>query len=326
MNKSLKIVFFGTPEFATGVLQALQESPHEIVAVVTVPDKPAGRGRKINESDVKKYAVTHGLPVLQPHNLKAADFLKELASFKADVQVVVAFRMLPKAVWKMPPMGTFNLHASLLPQYRGAAPINWVIINQEKQTGVSTFFIDEKIDTGAIIATRETLIAPLENAGTLYNRLMNMGAQLTLKTVDAIAAGTVTTTIQKNHPHLKEAPKLTNENTFIDFNKPAVTVDALIRGLYPYPVAKAVLFNEKNIDVKIYKSKVVEKSHKMTPGSLVLENNQILVACAEDMIEIQEIQLPNKKRMNVKDLLNGYTFAREARFGKALGETALKRL
>jgi methionyl-tRNA formyltransferase len=317
MNKSVKIVFFGTPEFATGVLDALHKSQHEIAAVVTAPDKPAGRGRKINESDVKKYAVAHGIPVLQPKNLKAEDFLKELASFKADVQVIVAFRMLPEAVWKMPPLGTFNLHASLLPQYRGAAPINWAIINQEKVTGVTTFFIDDQIDTGAIISNQETLIDPLEDVGTLYNRLMTMGAQLSLVTVNSIAAGTVSTTVQKDHTDLKEAPKLDGENTLIDFTKSAEAVDALIRGLYPYPVAKASLYNKEHMAVKIHKSKVVAKQHKMVPGSFVIENGKMFVACGKNMIEIEELQLPNKKRMKIKDLLNGYTFVPDARFGKA---------
>jgi methionyl-tRNA formyltransferase len=317
MNKSIKIVFFGTPEFATGVLDTLHKSQHEIAAVVTAPDKPAGRGRKINESDVKKYAVAHGLPVLQPKNLKAEDFLKELASFKADVQVIVAFRMLPEAVWKMPSLGTFNLHASLLPQYRGAAPINWAIINQERVTGVTTFFIDDKIDTGAIISNRETLISPLENVETLYDRLMKMGAELSLGTVNSIATGTVSTTAQKDHTDLKEAPKLDSENTLIDFTKSAVAVDALIRGLYPYPVAKAFLYNKEQMVVKIHKSKVVEQQHKMTPGSFVIENGKMFVACGTNMIEIEELQLPNKKRMKIKDLLNGYTFVPDARFDVA---------
>jgi methionyl-tRNA formyltransferase len=317
MNKSIKIVFFGTPEFATGVLDTLHKSQHEIAAVVTAPDKPAGRGRKINESDVKKYAVAHGLPVLQPKNLKAEDFLKELASFKADVQVIVAFRMLPEAVWKMPSLGTFNLHASLLPQYRGAAPINWAIINQEKVTGVTTFFIDDKIDTGAIISNQETPISPLETVETLYYRLMKIGAELSLETVNSIAAGTVSTTVQKDHTDLKEAPKLDSENTLINFTKSAVAVDALIRGLYPYPVAKASLYNKEHMPVKIYKSKVVVKNHKMVPGSFVVENGNMFVACGTNMIEIEELQLPNKKRMKIKDLLNGYTFVPDARFDVA---------
>jgi methionyl-tRNA formyltransferase len=217
----------------------------------------------------------------------------------------------------MPPLGTFNLHASLLPQYRGAAPINWAIINQEKVTGATTFFIDDQIDTGAIISQKETPIDSLEDVGTLYNRLMSMGAQLSLETVNNIAAGTVSTTVQKDHTDLKEAPKLDGENTRIDFTQPAAAVDALIRGLYPYPVAKASLYNKEPMVVKIHKSKVIEKDHKMTPGSFVIEEGKMMVACGKNMVEIEEIQLPNKKRMKIKDLLNGYTFVPDARFGVA---------
>jgi methionyl-tRNA formyltransferase len=317
MNNSLKIVFFGTPEFATGVLDTLHKSHHEIVAVVTAPDKPAGRGRKINESDVKKYAIAHSLTVLQPNNLKSEDFLKELASFQADLQVIVAFRMLPKAVWNMPKLGTFNLHASLLPQYRGAAPINWAIINQEKTTGVTTFFIDDKIDTGAIISNRETIIEAVDTVGTLYSKLMTLGALLSLETVNRIAAGPVETSLQNNSFELKEAPKLNNENTLIDFTKSAAAIDALIRGLSPYPVAKSLLFDKEELIVKIHKSRVIEKDHKMKPGSFVIENNKMIVACGKNMLEIEEIQLPNKKRMKVKDLLNGYSFAENAIFDVA---------
>jgi methionyl-tRNA formyltransferase len=317
MNNSLKIVFFGTPEFATGVLHTLHKSHHEIVAVVTAPDKPAGRGRKINESDVKKYAIAHSLTVLQPNNLKSEDFLKELASFQADLQVIVAFRMLPKAVWNMPKLGTFNLHASLLPQYRGAAPINWAIINQEKTTGVTTFFIDDKIDTGAIISNRETIIEAVDTVGTLYSKLMTLGALLSLETVNKIAAGPVETSLQNNSFELKEAPKLNNENTLIDFTKSAAAIDALIRGLSPYPVAKSLLYDKEELIVKIHKSRVIEKDHKMKPGSFVIENNKMIVACGKNMLEIEEIQLPNKKRMKVKDLLNGYSFAENAIFDVA---------
>lgn len=317
MNKSLKIVFFGTPEFATGVLETLHQSHHEVVAVVTAPDKPAGRGRKINESDVKKYAVDNEIPVLQPTNLKSEEFLRELSSFNAELQVIVAFRMLPRSVWNMPPLGTFNLHASLLPQYRGAAPINWAIINQEKSTGVTTFFIDEKIDTGAIISNRETLIEPQETVGSLYTRLMSMGATLSLETVNNIADGSISTTIQKDSADLMEAPKLTNENTRIDFTKDAEAVDALVRGLYPYPVAKASLINNEQMIVKVHKTNVVEKKHKMKSGSIVIEDKKMLVACRNNMVEIIELQLPNKKRMKIKDLLNGYSFDADARFDVA---------
>jgi methionyl-tRNA formyltransferase len=314
MNKNLRIVFFGTPEFAVGVLKELHKSTHEIVAVVTAPDKPAGRGRKINESEVKKYAMDYDIPVLQPQNLKSTDFIKELAAYKADLQVIVAFRMLPKVVWEMPALGTFNLHASLLPQYRGAAPINWAIINQESSTGVTTFFIDEKIDTGAIIANKEILIAPHETAGSLYEKLRNIGATLSLKTVNQIATGNVKTMHQKSSTDLKEAPKLNANNTLINFKQTATQVDALVRGLYPYPVAKATLINKELMTIKIYETEVLIKKHKMTPGSLIIENGNLYVACGSDLIIIKELQLPNKKRMQTKDLLNGFTFHADARF------------
>lgn len=314
MNKNLRIVFFGTPEFAVGVLNKLHHSTHEIVAVVTTPDKPAGRGRKLNESDVKKYAMAHDIPILQPQNLKSPDFIKELAAYKADLQVIVAFRMLPKVVWEMPALGTFNLHASLLPQYRGAAPINWAIINQENSTGVTTFFIDEKIDTGAIIANREISIVPGETAGTLYEKLMTIGAALSLETVNQIATGNVKTMLQKSSTDLKVAPKLDADNTLIDFKQTATQVDALVRGLYPYPVAKATLINEEVMNIKIYKTEVLIKEHKITPGSLIIEDGNLYVACSSDLVIIKELQLPNKKRMPTKDLLNGFTFHADARF------------
>lgn len=314
MNKNLRIVFFGTPEFAVGVLNKLHHSTHEIVAVVTTPDKPAGRGRKLNESDVKKYAMAHDIPILQPQNLKSPDFIKELAAYKADLQVIVAFRMLPKVVWEMPALGTFNLHASLLPQYRGAAPINWAIINQENSTGVTTFFIDEKIDTGAIIANREISIVPGETAGTLYEKLMTIGAALSLETVNQIATGNVKTMLQKSSTDLKVAPKLDADNTLIDFKQTATQVNALVRGLYPYPVAKATLINEEVMNIKIYKTEVLIKEHKITPGSLIIEDGNLYVACSSDLVIIKELQLPNKKRMPTKDLLNGFTFHADARF------------
>ncbi len=317
MSKSLKIIFYGTPEFATGVLKTIQESHHEIVAVVTAPDKPAGRGRKMHESDVKKYAVQEGIKLLQPENLKSADFIKELEELQADLQVVVAFRMLPQVVWSMPSKGTFNLHASLLPQYRGAAPINWAIINQEDTTGVTTFFIDEKIDTGAIIQQREIAIQPRETVGTLYGKLMHLGALLSLETVNLIATGTVETTIQKDAQNIKEAPKLNPGNTTINFNQPAAAIDAMVRGLNPFPVAKAMLVDNGDHIIKIYNTQVVDKTHNMEAGSIVIDDGELLVACKNGFIAINELQLPNKKRMNTKDLLNGYQFTPEARFGKA---------
>lgn len=317
MNKSLRIVFYGTPEFATGILKTLNESHHEIVAVVTAPDKPAGRGRQLQESDVKKYAVNHGLTLLQPTHLKSPEFIDHLKALNADLQVVVAFRMLPEVVWAMPPMGTFNLHASLLPQYRGAAPINWVIINEEKETGVTTFYIDEKIDTGAVIDQLSIKIEDRETVGSLYLKLMDLGSTLSLKTVNQIASGKVSTTIQKDARNLKDAPKLNAGNTTIDFNQAAHQVDAMVRGLNPFPVAKAILNDDKTQTIKIYKTAIVNKNHTMNPGSIIVEEGKISVACSTGLVVLKELQLPNKKRMSATDLLNGYSFAADARFGKA---------
>jgi methionyl-tRNA formyltransferase len=312
----LKIVFFGTPEFATHILTGLVKSTHEVVAVVTVADKPAGRGQKINTSHVKKYAVTQNIPVLQPTNLKSQDFMTELKSYKADLFVVVAFRMLPEVVWSMPPKGTFNLHASLLPQYRGAAPINWAVINQEKQSGVTTFFIDDKIDTGEIIKQASCDIAAQETAGSLYMKLMDLGSTLTVSTADDIARDEVITTSQKESQDLKDAPKLTIKNTTIDFNSTATEVDALVRGLHPFPIAKAILLNTEAIQIKVFETRVVNKVHNMEPGSIVIINKEIMVACAEGFVILNKLQLPGKKPMSCKDLLNGYQFTDEARFGK----------
>jgi len=317
MSKALKIVFYGTPEFATGVLKKLTESDHQIVGVVTAPDKPAGRGRQLQQSHVKTYAEKKGLKVLQPTNLKSEDFLRELKSLEADVQVVVAFRMLPEAVWSMPPMGTFNLHASLLPEYRGAAPINWAVINREEKTGVTTFFIDEKIDTGAIIDQVSCNIEEEETVGSLYAKLMELGANLSFKTVNDISNGSITTTVQKEAMNLKEAPKLNASNTTIDFDQTAGEVDALVRGLTPFPTAKAVLEDDETKMVKVFQTQIIRRPHKMIPGSIVVENGKIKVACKTDFIELIELQLPNKKRMKASDLLNGFQFSPNARFGKA---------
>lgn len=317
MTKSLKIIFYGTPEFATGILKKLNASHHEVVAVVTAPDKPAGRGRQLHQSDVKKYAAENNLNLLQPTNLKSQHFVDQLKNLHADLQVVVAFRMLPEVVWSMPSMGTFNLHASLLPQYRGAAPINWAIINGEKETGVTTFFIDEKIDTGAIIDQTVCKIDKRETVGTLYLKLMELGAGLSLETVNKIADGTVTTTVQKNADNLKDAPKLNSDNTIIDFSHSAQEVDAMVRGLNPFPVAKAILHDDSVQTVKIYNTSVIEKKHSMPAGSIVIDDKKIMIACATNFIEVEELQLPNKKRMKAADLLNGYQFAPNARFDRA---------
>ncbi|GAK94196.1 methionyl-tRNA formyltransferase [Nonlabens ulvanivorans] len=318
MDKTLNIVFFGTPEFATGVLETLHNSHHQIVAVVTAVDKPAGRGRKLNESHVKQFAVKNNIPVLQPSNLKAPEFIEELKSYKADLQVIVAFRMLPKVVWSMPAMGTFNLHASLLPEYRGAAPINWAIINQDSQSGVTTFFIDEKIDTGAIIDQKSCDIDENETVGSLYKKLMDMGSVLSLETVNNIAAGKITTQTQPMNDTLKEAPKLNAANTTINWNNTTKAVNAMVRGLYPFPVAKAVLIQENTETIKIYQTSVLLENHNMSPGSIVIEDDIFKVACTDGFLIIDEMQLPNKKRMDVKSLLNGYKFSADARFHNGL--------
>ena len=315
--KNLRILFMGTPEFAVTILQGLLSTSHDIVGVITAPDKPAGRGQKIKKSAVKLCAEEHNLKILQPTNLKNQDFLDDLRSLEVDLQIVVAFRMLPEAVWKMPQLGTFNLHASLLPQYRGAAPINWAIINGETKTGVSTFFIDEKIDTGAIILQDEIAIEPNESAGSLHDKLMHAGTNLVLKTVEAIAAGTVTTSIQPKEKELKTAYKLHNENTKIDWNQSFETIHNHIRGLNPYPGAWCYLDNNgETYRVKLYNAFAKAYSEdipKQEAGLLTIHEGELLVHATNGVINVQEIQLPGKRKMPVKDLLNGYKFGKNAK-------------
>ncbi len=313
-DKTLKIIFYGTPEFATTILEAIHASHHEVLAVVTAPDKPAGRGRKLNQSHVKTFALENDIKILQPTNLKSAEFIKSLRELGADLQIIVAFRMLPRVVWEMPPLGTFNLHASLLPQYRGAAPINWAVINQEEFSGVTTFFIDDKIDTGAILASKKIALELDETAGSLYEKLMHLGAVLSLETIELIAAGKADPVVQKDNNDLKDAPKLDKENTILDFTQTAEQLDAHVRGLYPFPVAKAVLVNGKEMICKIYKTAIHERDHQMRAGSIVIEDKKILVACGKNMLELVELQLPNKKRMYAPALLNGFSFLADARF------------
>jgi methionyl-tRNA formyltransferase len=307
--RDLRIVFMGTPGFAVRVLQKLVENGANIVGVITAPDKPAGRGRKLRGSAVKEYAVSQGLKLLQPKNLKDETFLEDLRSLEANLQIVVAFRMLPKVVWDMPEYGTFNLHASLLPQYRGAAPINWAIINREETTGVTTFFIDEKIDTGAIIAKKEIKIAEGETAGSLHDKLMDLGADLVMDTVTSIAEGEVETEIQKSSEALKEAPKLNNENTKIDWTKPVAEIEALIRGLDPYPAAWCYLNNgDEKMKVKIFGVALQNEKHEHAVGKIIHDRKNIWVALEDGLLKINELQLPGKRKMKSSDLLNGYTF------------------
>lgn len=322
--KKLRILFMGTPEFAVTILKGLIGTNHKIVGVITAPDKPAGRGQKIRKSAVKLAAEEYALPILQPTNLKDPVFLEELKNLQADLQIVVAFRMLPKVVWAMPPLGTFNLHASLLPQYRGAAPINWALINGEKTTGVTTFFIDQKIDTGAIIMQRSVDIGPNENAGSLHDRLMHEGSALVLETVAAIALHKVSTSIQPQDVTLKTAYKLHNENTKIDWTQSSATIHNLIRGLNPYPGAWCeMITNGTTLRVKVFhafatlgaipQEALSEEIPKQEAGHITIRQGQMLVHTQDGYINIEEIQLPGKRKMQVKDLLNGFKLSENSK-------------
>lgn len=314
MQNDLRIVFMGTPDFAVGVLKKMVEAGKNIVGVITAPDRPAGRGRKLMASAVKDYAVSQDLKVLQPTNLKDESFLKELKKLDANLQVVVAFRMLPKVVWQMPEFGTFNLHASLLPQYRGAAPINWAIINIEEKTGVTTFFIDEKIDTGSIIANKEVYIEKDETAETLHHKLMDEGRKLVLKTLELIEKGKANPKPQPKTSNLKEAPKLTSENTHINWSKSGKEIEAFIRGLSPYPVAWTILHNNnEESKTKIYSANFERSEQNLKPGSILISKKELKVACADGFIIINEIQLPGKRKMDVSSLLNGYSFDEDSK-------------
>lgn len=312
--RDLRIVFMGTPEFAVTILSGLLEEQFNVVGVITAPDRPAGRGQKVRESDVKAFSKARDLKILQPTNLKDEDFQSELKSLNANLQIVVAFRMLPKAVWQMPEYGTFNLHASLLPQYRGAAPINWAIINGEEKTGVTTFFIDEKIDTGAIIYQREVPIGPNENAGHLHDVLMTEGSDLVIKTVMAIRDNEVRTHIQENNDELKTAYKLNPQNTKIDWQAPLQDIYNLVRGLSPYPSSYTILENNgKEIRVKVYDAFAkAEDSMLIPPGAVTVVEDYLAIATHDGYLCITEIQLSGKKKMAVKDLLNGFNLAKNA--------------
>jgi methionyl-tRNA formyltransferase len=311
--EKLRIVFMGTPEFAVGILDTIIKNDFDVVGVITAADKPAGRGQKIKYSAVKEYALKNSLTLLQPTSLKDESFLNELSSLNANLQVVVAFRMLPEVVWRMPKLGTFNLHASLLPNYRGAAPINWAIINGENKTGVTTFFIDDKIDTGAMILSNETGIDPNENAGQLHDRLMNIGSNTVIDTLHLIAQGTVTTTIQEDNSKIKTAYKLNRENCKIDWNKSATEIHNLIRGLSPYPAAWCLIKdNDEEWNVKIYEAQITIENHSHAIGQLITTKKEIKVAVKEGFIQIISLQFPGKKKMLANELLNGITFSERA--------------
>lgn len=312
--EQLKIVFMGTPDFAVGILDAIYQHNYNIVGVITAPDKPAGRGQKVKYSAVKEYALEKGLNILQPTNLKGEAFLAELKNLDANLQVVVAFRMLPEVVWRMPKLGTFNLHASLLPQYRGAAPINWAVINGEEKTGVTTFFIDDKIDTGAMILKAETAIAPNETAGELHDRLMDLGKETVLKTLGLIQGGNVQTTLQPQEGDIKTAYKLNKDNCKIDWNKPGHEIYNLVRGLSPYPAAWTnILDNGQEWNVKVYETSFEPDEHKEQIGTVLSDKKTLKVAVSDGFIYFLSLQMPGKKRMNVKELLNGQVFSAETK-------------
>lgn len=314
-KENLRIVFMGTPDFAVESLRVLVENKYNVVGVITMPDKPAGRGHKIQCSAVKKFALEHDLPILQPERLKDEVFIEELKDLKADLQIVVAFRMLPEIVWNMPRLGTFNLHGSLLPMYRGAAPINWAIINGDTETGVTTFFLTHEIDTGRVIFQERTPISETDNAGIIHDRLMVIGGELVKKTVDAIIEDNIKAIPQnemyKNESELKEAPKIFKETCKIDWNKSAFDIHNHIRGLSPYPASWTELQSPKaeSSIIKIYESSYAKESHNFATGTIITDNKTALsVACADGFIHIKQIQLPGKKAMPTEDLLRGYKF------------------
>jgi len=320
-KKDLRIVFMGTPEFAVESLRILAENEYNIVGVITMPDKPSGRGHKIQYSAVKEFALKKGLPLLQPEKLKDETFLEQLKAWNADLQIVVAFRMLPEVVWNMPRFGTFNLHASLLPQYRGAAPINWAIINGEKETGATTFFLTHEIDTGKIILQKKIPIRESDNAGKIHDELMMLGANLVRKTVDLVLDNKIEAVPQEklvtDEKLLKPAPKIFKETCRIDWNKSAEHIYNFVRGLSPYPAAWTEMYiptGEMNI-VKIYESHFDVIETDVSPGTLFTDNkNYLKIACANGWLSLDEIQLPGKKKMKVQDFLRGYTFSEGAYF------------
>ena len=305
----LRIVYMGTPEFAVASLDALVSGGYNVVGVVTMPDKPAGRGYKVQFSAVKEYALAHNLPLLQPEKLKDEQFLGELKALKADLQIVVAFRMLPEVVWNMPPMGTFYLHGSLLPQYSGAAPINWAIINGEKETGVTTFFLQHEIDTGDLILQKKIAIHRTDNAETIHDQLMALGAQTVVETVDCILDGTAPKMPQPAAAELKMAPKIFKETCKINWDNDCESIYNFVRGLSPYPTAWSELMNDNRepIPMKIYAVTTEQTSHTYTHGTIITDGKKELkVACKDGFVIIQSLQLSGKKRMNSDEFLRGY--------------------
>lgn len=311
--KDFRIVFMGTPDFAVTTLKTLLNENYKIVGVITAPDKPAGRGRKIRQSAVKIFATENNLNVLQPTNLKDDNFVDTLRSLNANLQIVVAFRMLPKIIWDMPKYGTFNLHASLLPNYRGAAPINWAIINGETKTGVSTFFLDEKIDTGAIILQKEVQISPTDSAGILHDKLMIIGSILVIDTIKSIKNNTLKL-IPQPLSESKAAPKLNKENCKIIWDESIEDIYNKIRGLSPFPGAWTVINNNDNIiEAKIYNSEIIKENHSFEIGKIITSKKELKVAVNNGFIKINKLKLAGKRKMDTQSLLNGYTFFENAK-------------
>jgi methionyl-tRNA formyltransferase len=305
----------GTPAFAIAPLQQILESEHKVVAVITAPDRKSGRGKKLTPSPIKVYCEENNLPVLQPPNLKDPALITQLRELTPDVMVVVAFRMLPKEVWSIPPNGTFNLHASLLPKYRGAAPIHWAIINGEQQTGVTTFFINEQIDKGKIITQKSLSIGLDENTGQLSNRLEELGATLTLETLNLIATNRVNSSPQPNNNLASLAPKLTRENTQLQWDQEGQCIERKVRGLQPFPCAWTLLSNnDQLLYCKIHDVDFIERKQPLDDGKIFVENQQIMVAVPNGAIHVKRLQLPNKKTMSDKELLNGYSVDAKASF------------
>ena len=303
----------GTPDFAVGILDTIYKNNYEVVGVITAPDKPAGRGQKVSTSAVKEYAIANNLRLLQPTNLKSEDFITELKSLEANLQVVVAFRMLPEVVWKMPELGTFNLHASLLPEYRGAAPINWAIINGETKTGVSTFFIDDKIDTGAIILKKEIAIGEKETVGELHDRLMHLGSEAVLETLLLIENEKVTTTIQPQTSDFKTAYKLNKDNCKIDWQKSGKDIYNLIRGLNPYPAAWTFFKDGENEwNVKLFEVDFIKENHSNEIGKIRATKGDLKIFTNDGYIDVKSLQMPGKRKMSSKELLNGIIFSDKA--------------
>ena len=304
----MKVVFFGTPDFAVASLKAINECmDHSIVGVVTSVDKPAGRGKKLRSSAVKNYAAEHKLHLLQPENLKSNEFTSQLHDLSADIFVVVAFRMMPKSIWSIPKHGTFNLHASLLPQYRGAAPINWAIINDEKETGVTTFLIDEKIDTGNILLSQKINIEKEDNAGSLYDKLMTIGKELVLETLNCIESGVIKPIKQHvKDLELKTAPKLNKENTRINWKKEAKEINSLIKGLSPYPSAWCqIKLNDRLLNFKIFRAEIGEDLN-LGAGEVLMGKNELTVGTASGTLKLLDIQLEGKRRASITDFVNGH--------------------